>query len=76
MHSNTVFEVLSRYSGFFCVHGDGVSSACVCVWLLLLTSCGHHAGLEFKDHPKLLKGNNDILNLTQPDIISAIHKVS
>ena len=34
------------------------------------------AGLEFKDHPKLLKGNNDILNLTKPDVIYEIHKVS
>ena len=39
---------------------------------LILTSM---TGVEFKDHPKLLKGNNDILNLTQPDIISKIHKV-
>jgi methionine synthase I (cobalamin-dependent) len=33
-------------------------------------------GEEFKDHPKSLKGNNDILNLTQPHIIYKIHKVS
>jgi 5-methyltetrahydrofolate--homocysteine methyltransferase len=30
-------------------------------------------GQEFEDHPKLLKGNNDILNLTKPDIIFEIH---
>ena len=35
-----------------------------------------HTGQEFKDHPKLLKGNNDILNLTKPDIIYEIHMVS
>ncbi|XP_074642023.1 methionine synthase-like isoform X2 [Tubulanus polymorphus] len=31
-------------------------------------------GTEFKDHAKPLKGNNDILSLTQPDIIYKIHK--
>jgi 5-methyltetrahydrofolate--homocysteine methyltransferase len=29
---------------------------------------------HFKDHPADLKGNNDLLNLTQPGIITAIHK--
>jgi hypothetical protein len=33
------------------------------------------AGEEFKDHHKLLKGNNDILNLTQPQIVSEIYRV-
>lgn len=32
-------------------------------------------GEEFKNHPKLLKGNNDILNLTKPEVIFEIHKV-
>jgi len=32
-------------------------------------------GQEFKDHPKSLKGNNDILSITQPDVIYSIHKV-
>jgi 5-methyltetrahydrofolate--homocysteine methyltransferase len=31
-------------------------------------------GEEFKNHPRLLKGNNDILNLTKPDLIFEIHK--
>jgi 5-methyltetrahydrofolate--homocysteine methyltransferase len=31
-------------------------------------------GDEFKDHSKNLKGNNDILNLTKPDLIFEIHK--
>ncbi|KAM7172061.1 methionine synthase isoform 1-T1 [Macrochelys suwanniensis] len=31
-------------------------------------------GQEFKDHPKYLKGNNDLLSITQPDIIYKIHK--
>ena len=31
-------------------------------------------GEQFKDYPSDLKGNNDLLNLTQPDIIRAIHK--
>src|SRR5215831_17486280 len=28
----------------------------------------------FKDHPADLKGNNDLLNLTQPEIIKTIHR--
>ncbi|KAI1287007.1 Methionine synthase [Halotydeus destructor] len=31
-------------------------------------------GEEFKDHPSPLKGNNDFLSLTRPDIIYDIHK--
>jgi len=31
-------------------------------------------GKRFKDHPTDVKGNNDLLNLTRPDIIRAIHK--
>jgi 5-methyltetrahydrofolate--homocysteine methyltransferase len=30
-------------------------------------------GDRLKDHPKPLKGNNDLLSLTRPDIIEAIH---
>ena len=26
-------------------------------------------GEEFKDHPKSLKGNNDLLSLTKPDVV-------
>jgi len=33
-------------------------------------------GEEFKNHPKPLKGNNDVLSLTQPDKIYDIHMVS
>lgn len=32
-------------------------------------------GEEFKEHPLPLKGNNDLLSITQPDIILQIHKV-
>ena len=32
-------------------------------------------GDEFKEHPLPLKGNNDLLSITQPDIIYKIHKV-
>ena len=32
-------------------------------------------GSAFKDHGKNLKGNNDLLSITQPDIIKNIHKV-
>src|SRR5262245_24163623 len=31
-------------------------------------------GERFKNHPKELKGNNDLLVLTRPDIIGAIHR--
>uniref|UniRef100_A0A8D1NG30 Methionine synthase n=1 Tax=Sus scrofa TaxID=9823 RepID=A0A8D1NG30_PIG len=31
-------------------------------------------GQEFQDHARPLKGNNDILSITQPDIIYQIHK--
>ena len=31
-------------------------------------------GERFKDFDVLLKGNNDLLSLTQPDVISEIHK--
>lgn len=31
-------------------------------------------GERFKDHPDLLKGNNDLLSLTRPDIIKGIHE--
>ena len=31
-------------------------------------------GERFADHPIDLQGNNDLLNLTQPEIIQAIHK--
>ncbi|HEX2788449.1 MAG TPA: methionine synthase [Ignavibacteria bacterium] len=30
-------------------------------------------GEKFKDYPHLLKGNNDLLSITRPDIIKAIH---
>ena len=29
---------------------------------------------RFKDHPKDLKGNNDLLSLTRPDVINEIHR--
>ncbi len=32
-----------------------------------------YRGERFKDHGKSLKGNNDLLQLTRPDVISAIH---
>ena len=32
-------------------------------------------GDRFNDHPKDLKGNNDLLSLTRPDIIREIHKL-
>ncbi|XP_023214699.1 methionine synthase-like, partial [Centruroides sculpturatus] len=34
----------------------------------------HYRGSEFMDHPSPLKGNNDLLTLTRPDIIYNIHK--
>ena len=32
-----------------------------------------YRGIRFKDHPRDLKGNNDLLVLSQPKIISEIH---
>ena len=31
-------------------------------------------GERFTDHPRALQGNNDLLVLTQPEVISAIHR--
>jgi len=33
-----------------------------------------YRGTRFADHPSDVKGNNDLLSLTQPDIIKAIHQ--
>jgi len=33
-----------------------------------------YRGQRFRNHPRDLKGNNDLLSLTQPQIISAIHE--
>jgi len=32
-----------------------------------------YRGARFRDHPKDLRGNNDLLTLTRPDVIRAIH---
>ena len=32
-----------------------------------------YRGTRFADHPKDLKGNNDLLLLTRPDVIRGIH---
>src|SRR5580698_7458433 len=31
-------------------------------------------GERFKAHPKDLKGNNDLLNLTRPDVVGTLHR--
>ena len=33
-----------------------------------------YRGERFADHPKSLKGNNDLLSLTRPDVIAEIHE--
>src|SRR3990167_4860114 len=33
-----------------------------------------YRGSRFQSHQKLLQGNNDLLSITQPDIIKAIHR--
>jgi 5-methyltetrahydrofolate--homocysteine methyltransferase len=33
-----------------------------------------YRGERFKDHPKDLKGNHEILNLTRPDVVEAAHR--
>lgn len=35
-----------------------------------------YRGEEFKNHHKSLKGDNDLLCLTKPDVILEIHKVT
>ena len=30
-------------------------------------------GAEFSNHPKDLKGNNDLLTLTKPEVVKAVH---
>jgi len=31
-------------------------------------------GERFRDHPRELKGDNDLLSLTRPDVVDAIHR--
>src|SRR5947208_13793625 len=33
-----------------------------------------YRGVRFKDHPKDLKGNNELLQFTRPDVITEIHE--
>ncbi|HEX6917305.1 MAG TPA: homocysteine S-methyltransferase family protein, partial [Phycicoccus sp.] len=33
-----------------------------------------YRGARFADHPGDLRGNNDLLSLTRPDLIAAIHR--
>ena len=33
-----------------------------------------YRGERFRDHPKSLKGNGDVLQLTRPDVVGAIHE--
>ena len=33
-----------------------------------------YRGARFADHPKDLKGNNDLLQLTRPDVVREIHE--
>ena len=33
-----------------------------------------YRGSQFENHPCPVKGNNDMLSITQPEIIKAIHK--
>ena len=49
---------------------------CLCLQLhIFFVWSSPNTGEEFKDHPKSLKGNNDLLCLTQPHVIYEIHKV-
>lgn len=43
--------------------------------IFVFISSNDVVGEEFKDHLKCLQGNNDLLCLTQPDIVYEIHKV-
>ncbi len=42
---------------------------------IMLVSSVDNTGDRFLDHPKDLKGNNDLLCLTRPDVIEEIHAV-
>lgn len=33
-----------------------------------------YRGDRFKDHTSLLKNNNDILNITQPEAVKTVHR--
>jgi 5-methyltetrahydrofolate--homocysteine methyltransferase len=46
------------------------SSVSQLAWLSLLPL---FAPARYKDHPHELKGNNDLLVITRPDVIEAIH---
>ena len=35
-----------------------------------------YRGEEFKDHPSNLKGDNDLLTITKPEVILNIHRVN
>jgi 5-methyltetrahydrofolate--homocysteine methyltransferase len=35
---------------------------------------GDYRGTRFRSHPKDLKGNNDLLVLTRPDVVGGIHR--
>jgi 5-methyltetrahydrofolate--homocysteine methyltransferase len=47
-------------------------------WGVLLQGRGlseaEFRGERFRDHPRDVKGNPDLLNLTQPDVVSSIHR--
>jgi 5-methyltetrahydrofolate--homocysteine methyltransferase len=49
---------------------DGAMGTLIQEYLL---SEGDFRGARFRDHPRDLRGDNDLLSLTRPDIISAIH---
>ncbi|MFA7633393.1 MAG: methionine synthase [Thiohalomonadaceae bacterium] len=50
---------------------DGATGTMIQTWQL---EEADYRGERFKDWPSDLKGNNDLLNLTRPDIIQSIHR--
>ena len=68
---NNNFEILSKLLSERILLLDGSMGVFIQRYKL---SEEQFRGNRFKDHPADLKGNNDILVLTQPDIIKGIHR--
>ena len=68
---NSTFEILSKILKARILLLDGAMGTMIQRYKL---SEEDFRGKKFKDHSKDLKGNNDILSITQPEIIKSIHR--
>ncbi|MGZ3771071.1 MAG: methionine synthase [Bdellovibrio sp.] len=71
MKKNTVLVELEQKLKEKLLFLDGAMGTMVQLYKL---NEADYRGLRFKDHPKDLKGNNDLLVLTKPEIIYEIHR--